>query len=136
MTNTKEHINVVNRERAVEFFYKIDLLNSADTNFLKDVSAWPKSYSYARNIVEYYFKNSDGVDRLITENLIDWKLSRLPFIDRAILRVGFSELILGLTPKGVVLNEAVRLANEYSGVESPNFINGVLAKFASSLNLK
>ncbi len=129
VSTSKEHLNSINRERVIEFLYKVDLLGIDDIQCRKDFEGWPKSYAYAITVLDNYLKNSKEIDDLIQDNLIEWKLTRLPFMDRAILRAGFSELLLKAVPDGVILSEAVKLANEYSGVESQSFVNGVLAKF-------
>ena len=60
----------------------------------------------------------------------DWRVERMPAVDRAILRLAIYELRYTDTPVGVVLSEAVALANEYSTAQSGKFINGVLAAIA------
>ena len=67
----------------------------------------------------------------ITARLENWKLERLPAVDRAILRLATWELLHATDVDiDVVLDEAVILAKELSTDESPSFVNGVLGKIA------
>jgi N utilization substance protein B len=60
-----------------------------------------------------------------------WRVSRMPPVDRAILRLGLYELRFEQqTPMAVVVSEAVRLAKTYSTERSGAFVNGILAKLA------
>lgn len=60
-----------------------------------------------------------------------WDIHRMPLVDRNILRLAVWELQATQTPYKVVINEAVRLAQEFSTAESPRFINGILDAVAS-----
>ena len=53
-------------------------------------------------------------------------------MDRAILRVGIWEILYSDTPNGVVVNEAVEVAKDYSTEESGGFINGLLSRVAGT----
>jgi N utilization substance protein B len=56
-----------------------------------------------------------------------WTISRMPAVDRNILRLAAWELTSrGDVPPKVVLDEAINLAREFSTDESAAFINGVL----------
>ena len=66
-------------------------------------------------------------DRLIESNLRGWKLSRLPKVTLAILRLAVAEIMcMEDIPDSVSVNEAVELAKKYGGEEAPKFINGLL----------
>ncbi|HBS59882.1 MAG: transcription antitermination factor NusB [Bacillota bacterium] len=83
---------------------------------------------YTRNLVEGTEKNMAAVDKKISEYTIDWKLERMPAVDRNILRLATYELLVPQkdTPAGVAINEAVELAKKYGTEESAKFINGIL----------
>ena len=61
----------------------------------------------------------------------DGSRSLMPAVDRALLRIGTYELTWGdgLSP-GVVINEAVELAQQYSTKDSGRFVNGLLSRVA------
>ena len=66
------------------------------------------------------------IDHLIAEKSANWKLERMPIVDRNILRLGIYEMSRQDTPAAVVIDEALELARQFSGDESVEFINGVL----------
>ncbi len=60
-------------------------------------------------------------------------MDKLNGVDLAILRLAVYELIFeGAEPAKVVIDEAVELAKEFGGENSPAFVNGALGKAMSS----
>lgn len=74
----------------------------------------------------------DKLDALITEYSHGWSLERLSRVDLAILRIATYELSTKQNPAPIVINEAVELANTYSGDKAGPFVNGVLGSIARS----
>ena len=69
------------------------------------------------------------IDEEITQAAEGWKLSRMNKVDLSIIRLAAYELIFDEdVPGKVAINEAVELAKSFGGDESPQFVNGVLAK--------
>jgi N utilization substance protein B len=66
------------------------------------------------------------IDHRIAEKSANWKLERMPIVDRNILRLGIYEMSRQDTPAAVVIDEALELARQFSGEESVAFINGIL----------
>ena len=66
------------------------------------------------------------IDRRIREKSENWRLERMPAVDRNILRMAVYEMTAVGTPAAVVIDEALELARQFSGDESVSFINGVL----------
>jgi N utilization substance protein B len=82
---------------------------------------------FIKNIVNGIIKHKKEIDNKISPKLINWSISRLPIIDRNILRISVYELLyLNEIPHKVSINEAIELAKRYSTSKSPSFINGVL----------
>jgi N utilization substance protein B len=69
---------------------------------------------------------SADIDHRIAEKSDNWKLDRMPTVDRNILRMAIYEMSRKDTPAAVVIDEALELARQFSGEESVSFINGVL----------
>jgi N utilization substance protein B len=87
------------------------------------------SWLYAREIVDGIIDHGDEIDELIRTHSRDWKLERMPVVDRAVLRIGAWELLYNEeVPAAVAIDEAVELAKEFSTDESGAFVNGVLAR--------
>ena len=61
-----------------------------------------------------------------------WRLTRLPRIDRDILRLAVVDLTDFGTPAAVACNEAVELANRYSDEQGRRMINGVLRRYTAA----
>ena len=65
----------------------------------------------------------------------NWALSRMPIVDRSILRLAVFEMFhCDDVPVSVSINEAVELAKGFGGEDdSPRFVNGVLGRIARSM---
>ena len=74
---------------------------------------------------------STSIDETIGRTSEHWTVSRMPLVDRNILRVATYELLHATdVPASVAINEAVELAKTYGGDDSSKFVNGVLGKIA------
>lgn len=75
------------------------------------------------------------IDQIVKDAAPEWEISKINQMDLAILRLAVYELCFELTePSKVIIDEAVELAKEFGGENSPTFINGALGKalFAKS----
>jgi len=72
------------------------------------------------------------LDQRLDAVMEGWRLTRLPRIDRDILRLAAVEIEQFHTPAAVACNEAVELANRYSDEQGRRMINGVLRRFTST----
>jgi len=66
------------------------------------------------------------IDQLILKRAENWRLERMPNVDRNILRMAIYEMKELKTPPAVVIDEALELARRYSEVDAVPFLNGVL----------
>lgn len=91
------------------------------------------SWLYARDIVDGVIDHADEIDEQITTHSRDWRLERMPAVDRALLRMATWELLFNdEVPAAVAIDEAVELAKELSTEDSGSFVHGVLARIARS----
>ena len=74
----------------------------------------------------------DTIDQQLDEVMEGWRLSRLPRIDRDILRLAVVDLGSMKTPASVACSEAVELANRYSDEQGRRMINGVLRRLQNA----
>ncbi|WP_309129265.1 transcription antitermination factor NusB [Microbacterium sp.] len=87
------------------------------------------SWLYARDIVDGVIDHRDEIDEQITTHSRDWKIERMPAVDRALLRIGVWEILFNEeVPTAVAIDEAVELAKELSTEDSGAFVHGVLAR--------
>ena len=85
---------------------------------------------YMNRMFEGVVVNEEKIDSQIAAHLRGWTIERLSRVDLAILRLGAYELMLGEIPAGIVINEAVELANQFSTDKAGAFINGVLGSLS------
>jgi N utilization substance protein B len=72
-------------------------------------------------------QREDEVDALIQKHAQNWRLERMPVVDRNLLRTAVAEMIgYPKTPAAVIINETLEIARRYAAPESINFLNGVL----------
>ncbi len=74
------------------------------------------------------------IDALIEEHSKNWRLERMPVVDRSLLRAAIAEMLgFPKTPAAVVINESLEVARRFAAPESVNFLNGVLDAVARDL---
>jgi len=87
----------------------------------------PRRLPYVREVLLLLDEHLGEIDEALKASLSNWRLQRLAAIDRAILRIGAAELLyVEDVPPKVAIQEAIRLAEQYGGDDSPAFVNGVL----------
>jgi N utilization substance protein B len=74
----------------------------------------------------------EDLDARLDRVMEGWRLTRLPRIDRDILRLAAVDLERFGTPLAVACSEAVELANRYSDEQGRRMINGVLRRFTNA----
>jgi len=77
-------------------------------------------------------RSREDLDQRLDAVMEGWRLTRLPRIDRDILRLAAVDIEQFNTPAAVACNEAVELANRYSDEQGRRMINGVLRRFTSA----
>ena len=88
--------------------------------------------SFAEDLVRGVSEHREELDRLIASHSDAWPISRMPVVDRTLLRVACFELLYREdVPPAVVISEAVEAAHELSTADSSRFINGILGRIAS-----
>jgi N utilization substance protein B len=103
--------------------------------FLKDSKESPETVEAARKLLADTAASGQQIDAMLSRHARRWQLHRLALVDRNILRLATCELLAGKTPFKVVITEAIRLGQEFSTVDSPRFINGVLDAIVKELGL-
>jgi N utilization substance protein B len=87
--------------------------------------------AFVKDLVIGTLDHAQEADLLLSPLLEGWTIERLPTIDRLLLEMGTFELRhRPLTPRAVVINEAVELAKKFSTEDSNRFVNGVLNAIA------
>jgi N utilization substance protein B len=128
------------REQALQLLYEIDLARpdpqQAMRLFWEREPADPEVVAFARRIVDGVQAGQARIDELLTEASRNWRLPRMSFVDRNILRIGVWEFLSGEDiPPNVTMNEAIELAKRFGTTESSAFVNGILDRVARNLGL-
>ena len=76
-------------------------------------------------------ENRPAIDEAIESKIQNWRLARMSQVDRSILRLGTSELLLTSVEVRIVISKAVDLAKMFGTEESGAFVNGVLDRVAT-----
>lgn len=72
-------------------------------------------------------RSTNELDPLIERYSQNWKIARMPIIDRALIRMAIYELLHQKeTPPRVVIDEAIELAKTFGTPETAAFANGIL----------
>ena len=89
--------------------------------------------SYATHLIRHVWRNQADIDGRIASSAPNWELGRISPVERNSMRVATAELLLGEVPPKVAMNEAIEIAREYGGQDSPRFVNGVLNQVLASV---
>lgn len=132
MNNSPLHLSRrEDRETGLAYLYESDMTGDDMAVVLERNRADSDDYGYS--VAQGVGEHQREIDALIDGVAEDWTVSRMPGIDRSILRMGVWELLHSPSvPATAVVAEAVALANEYSTEKSAPFINGILVKLAST----
>ena len=122
------------RLQALQMLYQREVTGQSIERILAD-----ESYStedgepseFARTLAQGVEQRLEAIDDVIGRTSEHWVVSRMPIVDRNILRVATWEILHSEdVPTSVAINEAVELAKVYGGDDSSKFVNGVLGKIA------
>ena len=106
------------RENIMQFVYQMDVTENQATDTLNAIR-----------------DHISEIDKLISKNIDNWDINRLPKADLAILRTALAEILyVDSIPANVSINEAVELGKIYGDERSYAFINSVLGKINRELN--
>lgn len=80
-------------------------------------------------IIQPIMQNLPAIDSHIVYIAPDFPIENINKVDLAILRLAIFELTIEKdAPTKVIIDEAIELAKEFGGDNSPSFINGALGK--------
>lgn len=107
-------------------------LGSLEEEFGGPVKAKGGLKAFAEERVAGVLGSLRELDKIIAAHLDNWDLYRLGTVERAVLRLGVWEMLHSDVPAPVVINEAIDLANWFSGARSRTIVNAVLDKVAKT----
>ncbi len=129
------------RESTLQILFQLEF-NDSDAEgvfrlYWKDKKAPKEVKDYCWWLIKGITSHQENIDRRIQSVSKHWRLSRMPFVDRNILRMAVFELLYeeDIAP-AIVINEAIEIAKKYSGEQAAMFINGVLDTLRKKTNEK
>ena len=128
----------LSREKTMELLFGMtlskDTIEEAIENFVDNYEGNIKEIdlTYVKQALIGIENNKEAIDKVIEENLHNWKLDRISKVNLSILRLSTYELLYdNEIPTNVAINEALEITRRYSDEKSVGFINGVLDKIKS-----
>lgn len=125
------------RERALKILFQADVRGAAPDETLRQLVDDDRARimldegddevdGFTRTLVLGVGEHLEEIDRLIATYARRWQISRMPVVDRTVLRLATYELLYEVTPAPVAIDEAVELAKSLSTDDSGRYVNGVL----------
>ena len=106
MSEKKQSSRKEQREEIIKILYQLDM--NKEPMILDD---YPE---YVKESVEGIISHFHKVDELIIDNLTNWKINRLSYVDRAIVRFAVYEMYYTETPVEIIINEALNVTRKYT----------------------
>jgi len=127
------------REAALQALFQLDFNQigrdeALQAVYIERTDMQNQAKNYTQSLVDGALENLVEIDKLIASLTTDWKIDRMPGVDRNILRLAIYELKYNSEkmPPNVVINEAVELAKTFGTEESGRFVNGVLGSLVKN----
>lgn len=114
-----------------DFHNSEDLLDQINIYLSQLQEPTTEERSYLNNRFQAILQKLGDIDDMLSEAASGWTLNRMGKVELTILRLCVYEMRFDDDiPVKVAINEAVELAKEFGGDDTPGFVNGVLAKLA------
>jgi N utilization substance protein B len=119
------------RELALKMLYQMEVnRDTVDKALDKYTRIFPYQddiVAYARILLTGIGKEQEKLDTYITTASEHWKISRITYVDKNILRVAIYEMLYSPeVPPKVAIDEALELAKKFGAEDSKDFVNGIL----------
>lgn len=120
------------RKRALNTLYEADEKGQSILSLLDERLVHPGAQTplpeYAVELVRGVAEHLTHVDALLNAHSATWQVSRMPVVDRNIMRLATWEIVYNdEVPGKVAIDEALQLAKKLSDSDAPAFIHGVLS---------
>ncbi len=113
-------------DQAIEAFYESLYSSENEEETGEESDQPPARDAFMEDLVRGTTAAVTELDSYITQRAENWRLERMPVVDRNILRMAVFEMRSTGTPPAVVIDEALELARRFTEVEAIPFLNGVL----------
>lgn len=120
------------RERALQILFQHDIHGKGELRldeFWREYSVSEESRAFAEQLVRGVLEHRQELDATIAKYATNWTVSRMPIVDRNILRAGLYELLwVEEVPAKVTMDESIELAKSFGDHDASKFVNAVLDK--------
>lgn len=141
MTAVRPAARRQSRRMALQVLYAMDLAQAARSGTQPTVEEvfervaahfdlQPGARAFAETLVHGVASCREDLDVRIGTHSSNWRVERMPAVDRNVLRLASWELVCSDTPDTIVIDEAIELARDFGSERSPSFVNGVLDSIA------
>jgi N utilization substance protein B len=132
MTGKRRKARVI----ALQALFEVDTVQhdpgQAVSRIAQELTGNAQAEAYARELVSGVIEHRQRIDEIIGQTAPAWPLDQIATTDRNILRLAVYEIVIdNKVPMRAAINEAVELAKEYGGENSPRFVNGVLGSVSA-----
>ena len=132
---SRRHERTAARQSALQVLYTSEIKGTRPSDLLDSglvLEDDGKSLSdYAIGLIEGVDEKMLPIDVRLNSTSENWKLNRMPIVDRTIMAVALFEMFMqDDTPVSVAISEAVEISKLYGGDDSSNFVNGILGDVA------
>jgi N utilization substance protein B len=111
-------------DAAIAHYYLTLHSDEPDADPEKDTPLKPDPFM--EQLVRGTIAGMPEIDKEIEAKAKNWRLERMPAVDRNILRLAIFEMRQNDLPGPVIIDEAIELARQFSGDEAVPFVNGIL----------
>lgn len=119
------------RESTLQILFQLEF-NDSDAEqvfrlYWRDRKASKEVKEYCQWLIKGIISHKESIDKSIQSVSEHWRLSRMPVVDRNILRMAVFELFYekDVAP-AIIINEAIEIAKKFSSEQAAVFVNGVL----------
>ena len=121
------------RELALQALFFFDM-DKSDSDQSLEIFCVSNEEKLTQGVAPFFLDLVKGVkgkgsqiDALLNKYSKNWKITRMPVVDRNIMRIAIFEFLkCSDIPCSVTINEAVDIGKKYGTKDSGSFINGVL----------
>ena len=120
------------RELSLQMLYMLDIVGAKDMRaqlhlFWENYGQIAASRLFAMELTMGVYQHLNEIDQTISQSSHNWKLNRMSYVDRNLLRLAVYELLYcpDIPPK-VSINEAIEISKRFGDKDSGAFINGIL----------
>lgn len=138
------------REAALQILYRMEVAaqNSAagsaaesSKNLIRELQSHFEHFQvpeglreYAAQLVAGTLQHQAAIDAILEKHAANWKVARMGFVDRSLLRMATYEMLhLKDVPPTVVIDEAIELGKQFGTADTPGFVNGILDAIHGSI---